>query len=98
LTGHSGFEVGSLRVRSRVTASERPNPLSVWVQTHCRRGSGQIHDVAKSVGLAGPFVAVGLRWLRRSFFGLGISHFDLVRVNSFSFFALDEVSYGDWML
>jgi hypothetical protein len=50
------------------------------------------------VGLVGSFVAVGLQWLRGSFFGLGISHFDLVWVNSLSFFALDEVSCGDWML
>jgi hypothetical protein len=46
------------------------------------------------VGLAGSFVVMGLQWLRGSFFGLGISHFDLVWVNSFLIFALDEVSCG----
>jgi hypothetical protein len=30
------------------------------------------------MGLAGSFMAVGLQWLRGSFFGLGISYFDLV--------------------
>jgi hypothetical protein len=40
------------------------------------------------------FMAVGLQWLHESFFDLGISHFDLVWVDSFLFFALDEVSLG----
>jgi hypothetical protein len=44
-SGHGGFEVGSRPARG---------------QTHCRHGPGQIHGVARSVGLAGSFVAVGL--------------------------------------
>jgi hypothetical protein len=51
----SSFEAnfdGSWQVRSQVTASERLDPLPAWVQTHCRRGSSQIHSQRGSrVGL-----------------------------------------------
>ena len=46
---------------------------------HSRRGS------------AGSFLVVGLRWLRG---GLGISHFDLVWVNSFYFLHLIRCHVG----
>jgi hypothetical protein len=56
-------------------------------------GSKSGHDWREAgptirVGLAGSFMAVGLQWLRESFFGLGISHFDVMWVSSFSFFVL----------
>jgi hypothetical protein len=58
--GQGGFGVGSWWVQSRVTASERPDPLLAWVQIHCWHGSSQIHGVARSIGLIRSFVAVGL--------------------------------------
>jgi hypothetical protein len=84
---HSSFVVGSLLVRR---------------QTHYRRGFGQIHgrrgsrsSASVGHGLGESSWVVHVAWV---FLCLGISHFDLMWLCSFSFFAFDEVSCGNWML